>query len=328
MATPHVAGAAALLAAARPGLTGVQLKDLLVSSSKQTPQYDAFQAGSGRVDVPAALGADVFASATAFTGQAEAGDGAAAVRRPVTYTNTGSSPVDARPVRRGPERPDGPVLAVRVPGRRAGARHRGGHRQHRRLKGDGQRALVRPGRGLRHGGQDGHPHGGVAGRRRPQADDGPQGRRRQAHVRGRRGAALRGLRAGLLHRRPDRAAGDLAPGRRLLGAVLQGHPRGARPALDGHGAARRPRGSHGPRPDGGAGRDEGHAGRDDDPAAHRGDLPAPGVQPRDGRRPLARLHGDRRPATTASGPSPPHTRSPTATSTSAPAGARSSPRCP
>ncbi|MDX3094639.1 S8 family serine peptidase [Streptomyces sp. ME19-03-3] len=93
MATPHVAGAAALLAAARPGLTGVQLKDLLVSSSKQTPQYDAFQAGSGRVDVPSALGADVFASATAFTGQAEAGDGAAAVRRPVTYTNTGSSPV-------------------------------------------------------------------------------------------------------------------------------------------------------------------------------------------------------------------------------------------
>lgn len=93
MATPHVAGAAALLAAARPGLTGSQLKDLLVSSSKQTPQYDAFQAGSGRVDVPSALGAEVFASATAFTGQAEAGGGAAAVERPVTYTNTGGSPV-------------------------------------------------------------------------------------------------------------------------------------------------------------------------------------------------------------------------------------------
>ncbi|MFI8182830.1 S8 family serine peptidase [Actinacidiphila glaucinigra] len=93
MATPHVAGAAALLAAARPGLTGAQLKDLLVSSSKRTPQYDAFQAGSGRVDVPSALGAGVFASATAFTGQAEAGGGTAAVRRPVTYTNTGDSAV-------------------------------------------------------------------------------------------------------------------------------------------------------------------------------------------------------------------------------------------
>lgn len=65
-ATPHVAGAAALLAAAHPGLTGSQLKDLLVSSSKQTPKYNAFQAGSGRVDVPSALSADVFASATAF----------------------------------------------------------------------------------------------------------------------------------------------------------------------------------------------------------------------------------------------------------------------
>ncbi|MPY33496.1 S8 family serine peptidase [Streptomyces adustus] len=92
MATPHVAGAAALLAAARPGLTGAQLKDLLVSSSQQTPQYDAFQAGSGRVDVPAALRAGVFASATAFAGQVMQG-GTGAVQRPVTYTNTGGSAV-------------------------------------------------------------------------------------------------------------------------------------------------------------------------------------------------------------------------------------------
>ncbi|WP_406466545.1 S8 family serine peptidase [Streptomyces sp. NBC_01594] len=92
MATPHVAGAAALLAAARPGLTGAQLKDLLVSSSKQTPQYDAFQAGSGRVDVSAALHAGVFASATAFAGQV-AQDGTGAVQRPVTYSNTGGSAV-------------------------------------------------------------------------------------------------------------------------------------------------------------------------------------------------------------------------------------------
>ncbi|MFD3457428.1 S8 family serine peptidase [Streptomyces sp. NPDC058691] len=92
MATPHVAGAAALLAAARPGLTGAQLKDLLVSSSKQTPQYDAFQAGSGRVDVPAALRAGVFASATAFAGQVAQG-GTSAVQRTVTYTNTGGSAV-------------------------------------------------------------------------------------------------------------------------------------------------------------------------------------------------------------------------------------------
>ncbi|GGJ41446.1 peptidase [Streptomyces brasiliensis] len=91
MATPHVAGAAALLAAAHPDLTGSQLKDLLVSSSKRTSAYDAFQAGSGRVDVASALHSSVFASATAFAGQVAAGAGTA-VTRPVTYTNTGDSP--------------------------------------------------------------------------------------------------------------------------------------------------------------------------------------------------------------------------------------------
>ncbi|MFG2071834.1 S8 family serine peptidase [Nonomuraea maritima] len=90
MATPHVAGAAALVAAARPELTGAQLKDVLTSSSVRTPTYDAFQAGSGRLDAAAAVRADVFASATAFAGQVA--DGSPAVR-PVTYTNTTGSPV-------------------------------------------------------------------------------------------------------------------------------------------------------------------------------------------------------------------------------------------
>ncbi|MGY5036019.1 S8 family serine peptidase [Streptomyces sp. 900116325] len=91
-ATPHVAGAAALLAAAHPKLTGSQLKDLLASSSKQTRAWNAFQAGSGRVDVPSALSADVFASATAFAPLVQA-DGSGAVERPVTYTNIGDVPV-------------------------------------------------------------------------------------------------------------------------------------------------------------------------------------------------------------------------------------------
>jgi subtilisin family serine protease len=92
MATPHVSGAAALLAAVHPDLTGSQLKDLLVSSSQQTPQYDAFQGGSGRVDVPSAVHASVFASATAFAGQVTEGE-PGAVQRPVTYTNTTGSAV-------------------------------------------------------------------------------------------------------------------------------------------------------------------------------------------------------------------------------------------
>ncbi|MET8331170.1 S8 family serine peptidase [Streptomyces sp. NPDC005181] len=88
MATPHVAGAAALLAAARPELTGGQLKDLLTSRSKQT-RYNAFDAGSGRLDVAAASHAEVFATATAYAAQGTGG----AVQRPVTYTNTTDAPV-------------------------------------------------------------------------------------------------------------------------------------------------------------------------------------------------------------------------------------------
>ena len=92
MATPHVAGAAALLAAGHPELTGQQLKDALVSTAKATPQYDAYQAGNGRVDAAAAVHATVFASGTAFTGRASAADDKTS-QRPVTYTNTTGSPV-------------------------------------------------------------------------------------------------------------------------------------------------------------------------------------------------------------------------------------------
>ncbi|MFD4787201.1 S8 family serine peptidase [Streptomyces sp. NPDC058459] len=92
MAAPHVAGAAALTAAAHPGLTGSQLKDLLASSSRQTPKYDAFQAGSGRLDVAAASHAGVFATATAYAAQVKQTP-AGGVRRPVTYTNITDKPV-------------------------------------------------------------------------------------------------------------------------------------------------------------------------------------------------------------------------------------------
>ncbi|NMI62868.1 hypothetical protein HEP83_47350 [Streptomyces sp. RLA2-12] len=92
MAAPHTVGAAALLAAAHPGLTGAQLKDLLVSSSQPLGNTNVFQVGSSRVDVPAALSATVFATATAFAGGPTDGSGSA-VQRPVTYPNTGDIPV-------------------------------------------------------------------------------------------------------------------------------------------------------------------------------------------------------------------------------------------
>ncbi|WP_245687135.1 S8 family peptidase [Streptacidiphilus griseoplanus] len=95
MATPHVAGAAALLAAAHPGWTGPQLKEALVSSAKPTPQYSPYQAGSGRLDALAAVHSSVFATASAYSGfhTWPTKPGETDVRT-VTYTNTGDAPVD------------------------------------------------------------------------------------------------------------------------------------------------------------------------------------------------------------------------------------------
>ncbi|MFE9694056.1 S8 family serine peptidase [Micromonospora sp. NPDC005806] len=94
MATPHVTGAAALLAATHPDWTGQQLKDALISSTKTTPQYTPDQAGAGRVDVAAAVRDTVFATGSAYAGldpwphqPGEKRD------KDVTYTNTADAPV-------------------------------------------------------------------------------------------------------------------------------------------------------------------------------------------------------------------------------------------
>ncbi|MFG1915388.1 S8 family serine peptidase [Micromonospora sp. NPDC048898] len=90
MAAPHVAGAAALLAAKHPGWTGQRLKDALVSTTKATPQYDAFQAGTGRVDVAAAVRAPIVATGTVST---SVGKDTTKATHPVTYTNTTGQPI-------------------------------------------------------------------------------------------------------------------------------------------------------------------------------------------------------------------------------------------
>ncbi|MFJ3288621.1 S8 family serine peptidase [Streptomyces sp. NPDC086669] len=94
MATPHVAGAAALLAAAHPDWTGGQLKEALVSSARATGTYTPYEAGAGRVDADAAVRASVFATASAFGGfhSWPTAPGATDVRT-VTYTNTGDTEV-------------------------------------------------------------------------------------------------------------------------------------------------------------------------------------------------------------------------------------------
>jgi serine protease len=57
MAAPHVAGVAALVAAADPGLTVAQLTDILTSTAKATAGCSTDACGAGIVDAPAAVAA-------------------------------------------------------------------------------------------------------------------------------------------------------------------------------------------------------------------------------------------------------------------------------
>ncbi|GAA4578547.1 S8 family serine peptidase [Micromonospora coerulea] len=94
MATPHVAGAAAILAQEHPDWTAGKLKDALVSTTKANPALTVFEQGGGRVDVARALSQRVYGSATADFGRVHAGD--AVAERTVTYTNGTSSPQTLR----------------------------------------------------------------------------------------------------------------------------------------------------------------------------------------------------------------------------------------
>ncbi|AWS46113.1 S8 family serine peptidase [Streptosporangium sp. 'caverna'] len=108
MATPHVAGAAALLAAAHPDWTGPQLKDALVSSTKATPDYTPYEAGSGRLDAAAAVRNTVFATGSAYSGfhtwPHEPGEKST---KEVTYTNTADTPVTLDLAINAPQAPQG-----------------------------------------------------------------------------------------------------------------------------------------------------------------------------------------------------------------------------
>ncbi|MFF4243648.1 S8 family serine peptidase [Streptomyces sp. NPDC001822] len=108
MAAPHVAGAAALLAAAHPDWTGAKLKDALISSAEATPKYTPYEAGAGRLDVAAAVEDTVFATGSAYSGyhlwphpRGEKAD------RLVTYTNIAPAPVTLDLAVHAPNAPQG-----------------------------------------------------------------------------------------------------------------------------------------------------------------------------------------------------------------------------
>ncbi|MFF0267708.1 S8 family serine peptidase [Kribbella sp. NPDC004536] len=97
MAAPHVAGAAVLLAAQHPDWTGQQLKDALMSTSKLTPAYTPYQAGTGRVDVAAAsLHGQVIASGSVDAGLVPWSSKRTPVNRQISYRNTTDKPLTLR----------------------------------------------------------------------------------------------------------------------------------------------------------------------------------------------------------------------------------------
>ncbi|MFF4540689.1 S8 family serine peptidase [Streptomyces aureus] len=93
MATPHVAGVAALLAQEHPDWTGARLKDALMSTSRQL-DASVYTLGAGRVSVPDAVDAKITA-----TGSADLGfvrwpyEDDRPVTRTITYTNSSDTAV-------------------------------------------------------------------------------------------------------------------------------------------------------------------------------------------------------------------------------------------
>ncbi|MFD7860741.1 S8 family serine peptidase [Streptomyces sp. NPDC059783] len=94
MATPHVAGMAALVAQEHPDWTGRQLKDALMSSSKRL-DASAYAIGAGRVSVPDAIAAQVTATGSVDLGMyAWPYEDNKPVARTVTYSNASDTAVE------------------------------------------------------------------------------------------------------------------------------------------------------------------------------------------------------------------------------------------
>ncbi|MBY8879239.1 S8 family serine peptidase [Streptomyces sp. PLK6-54] len=94
MATPHIAGAAAVLKQRHPDWSAARLKDALMSSSTVLDGYTPFEQGAGRVDVLSAVDSAVQATGSVDTAVFRWPNAwAAAVTRTLTYRNSGTTPV-------------------------------------------------------------------------------------------------------------------------------------------------------------------------------------------------------------------------------------------
>ncbi|MET0492053.1 MAG: S8 family serine peptidase [Actinoplanes sp.] len=95
MATPHVAGAAAILVQQHPGWTAQQRKTILMGSAKPTPGLDVFGQGAGRVDVAREITQTVAVNegSLSFAGQPWPHADDTPVTKTVTYRNDGTAAV-------------------------------------------------------------------------------------------------------------------------------------------------------------------------------------------------------------------------------------------
>jgi subtilisin family serine protease len=95
MATPHVAGAAALVLQQHPEWTGADLKRQLIGTATPIPGFTVFQQGAGRVDVDRATRQAVTADPASLSLgiQAFPHDDDPPTTATVTYRNPGAAPV-------------------------------------------------------------------------------------------------------------------------------------------------------------------------------------------------------------------------------------------
>jgi len=96
MATPHVAGAAAIAKQANPSLTGAQLKNLLTSSAEPTIAGGAQEVGTGRLDIARMLSQTVMGQSSVYGGEFAYPQTKEYKAKSLTYTNRGDAPVDLR----------------------------------------------------------------------------------------------------------------------------------------------------------------------------------------------------------------------------------------
>ena len=94
MATPHVAGAAAIVRQAHPDWDAARVKDALMTNSRKLNAYTPYQLGSGRLDVAAAVDGAIEAPGSVASAVFRwPNKDAAPVERTLTYRNSGRAEV-------------------------------------------------------------------------------------------------------------------------------------------------------------------------------------------------------------------------------------------